>query len=113
MHTLVRDVDNGGDYACVGAESTWQISILFFQFCSEPKIALKNKAYFKKVSVCQESLWMVPMPMSEMETAFKVQDGDFPGGAVVRNPPANAGDTGSSPGPGRSPMARSNYTRSP
>ena len=27
---------------------------------------------------------------------------DFPGGTVVRNPPANAGDTGSSPGPGRS-----------
>ena len=26
----------------------------------------------------------------------------FPGGAVVKNPPANAGDTGSSPGPGRS-----------
>ena len=24
---------------------------------------------------------------------------DFPGGAVVKNPPANAGDTGSSPGP--------------
>ena len=28
----------------------------------------------------------------------------FPGGAVVKNPPANAGDTGSSPGPGRSHM---------
>ena len=32
----------------------------------------------------------------------------FPGGTVVKNPPANAGDTGSSPGPGRSPMPRSN-----
>ena len=29
----------------------------------------------------------------------------FPGGTVVKNPPANAGDTGSSPGPGRSPHA--------
>ena len=29
---------------------------------------------------------------------------DFPGGAVVKNPPANAGDTGSSPGPGSSHM---------
>ena len=28
----------------------------------------------------------------------------FPGGAVVENLPANAGDTGSSPGPGRSHM---------
>ena len=31
-------------------------------------------------------------------------NGDFPGGAVVKNPPANAGDTGLSPGPGRSRM---------
>ena len=28
----------------------------------------------------------------------------FPGGAVVKNPPANVGHTGSSPGPGRSHM---------
>ena len=32
----------------------------------------------------------------------------LPGGAVVKNPTANAGDTGSSPGPGRSHMPRSN-----
>ena len=31
----------------------------------------------------------------------------FPGGAVVKNPPANAGNTGSSPGPGRSHMPQS------
>ena len=28
----------------------------------------------------------------------------FPGGTVVKNPPANAGDTGLSPDPGRSHM---------
>ena len=33
---------------------------------------------------------------------------DFPGGTVVKNPPANAGDTGLSPGPGRSHKSRSN-----
>ena len=32
----------------------------------------------------------------------------FPGGAVVENLPANAGDTGSSPGLGRSHMPQSN-----
>ena len=32
----------------------------------------------------------------------------FPGGTVVKNLPASAGDTGSSPGPGRSHMPRSN-----
>ena len=31
---------------------------------------------------------------------------DFPGGAVVKNPPPNAGDPGSIPGSGRSPGAR-------
>ena len=33
---------------------------------------------------------------------------DFPGGAVVKNPPANAGDTDSIPGLGRSHIPRSN-----
>ena len=33
---------------------------------------------------------------------------DFPGGAVVKNPPANAEDTGSSPGLGRSHISQSN-----
>ena len=33
---------------------------------------------------------------------------DFPGGPVVMNPPANAGDTGLIPGPGRSHMPRNN-----
>ena len=35
--------------------------------------------------------------------------GGFPGGAVVVNLPANAGDMGSSPGLGRSHMPWSNY----
>ena len=34
--------------------------------------------------------------------------GDFPGGAVVKNLPANAGDKGLLPGLGRSHMLRSN-----
>ena len=34
--------------------------------------------------------------------------GGFPGGSVVKNPPANAGDMGLSPGPGRSHMPWSN-----
>ena len=33
---------------------------------------------------------------------------DFPGGAVVKNLPANAGDMGSIPGPGRCHMPQSN-----
>ena len=43
-------------------------------------------------------------------TPTQIQNGlrDFPGGAVVKNPPANAGDTGLVPGPGRSHVPRSN-----
>ena len=37
----------------------------------------------------------------------KIYKQDFPGGAVVKNPPANAGDTGSIPGLGTSHMPRS------
>ena len=33
---------------------------------------------------------------------------DFPGGTVVKSPPANAGDKGSSPGPGGSHTPPSN-----
>ena len=39
---------------------------------------------------------------------LKILDPGFPGGAVVENLPANAGDTGLSPGLGRSHMMRSN-----
>ena len=45
---------------------------------------------------------------TEGEMLYNIEFGDFPGGAVVKNPPANAGDTGSSPGPGRSHMPWSN-----
>ena len=37
----------------------------------------------------------------------------FPGGTVVESPPADAGDTGSCPGPGRSPMLQSGWAREP
>ena len=39
---------------------------------------------------------------------LKITTLDFPGGTVVKNPPANAGDTGSSPGWRRSHMLWSN-----
>ena len=45
--------------------------------------------------------------MLEVSTNFKRGE-DFSGSAVVKNPPANAEDTGSIPGPGRSHMPRSN-----
>ena len=50
-----------------------------------------------------------PIKRQRLSDCMKKQGaGDFPGGAVVKNPPANAGDTGSIPGPGRSHTPRSN-----
>ena len=49
---------------------------------------------------------------SRLWECIREQNG-FPGGAVVKNAPANAGDTGSSPGLGRSHMPRSNWAREP
>ena len=45
-----------------------------------------------------------PAPTSLKEAIM----GDFFGGAAVKSPPANAGDTGSIPGPGRYHMPQSN-----
>ena len=58
---------------------------------------------------CTGSVESHPLPHqgSPQFSCFKKTRG-FPGGAVVESLPANAGDTGSSPGLGRSHMPRSN-----
>ena len=43
-----------------------------------------------------------------VKISFKNISRDFPGGTVVKNPPANVGHTGSSPGLGRPQVPRSN-----
>ena len=43
-----------------------------------------------------------------LKLLLKLKSRGFPGGAVVENLPANAGDTGLSPGLGRSHMPWSN-----
>ena len=54
--TLVRDVDNGENYACVEAGGIWDVSIPSFQFCCELKTAVKNKVlkkvYCIKINLC-------------------------------------------------------------
>ena len=51
---------------------------------------------------------LLPGVTQSSEESSKIPQEGFPGGAVVKNPLANAGDTGSSPGPGRSHMPWSN-----
>ena len=45
--------------------------------------------------------------------SLKTKSQAFPGGSLVKNPPANAGDTGSVPGLGRSHMPQSNEASMP
>ena len=52
--------------------------------------------------------FQLPIISKFLKTLEKNVWQDFPGGTVVKNPPADAGDMGSSPGPGRSHMPRSN-----
>ena len=49
-----------------------------------------------------------PNKLLELQQSLEISNMGFPDGAVVKNLPANAGDTGSSPVPGRSHMPRSN-----
>ena len=58
---------------------------------------IRNTGYEKKKKTTNSKCWR----------------GDFPGGTVVKNPPANAEDKGSSPGPGRSHMPWSNKAHVP
>ena len=50
---------------------------------------------------------------SDLKRFLKLPGQGFPSGAVVENLPANAGDTGLSPGLGRSHMPRSSWAREP
>lgn len=48
MYILVEDADNGGDYACVGAEGIQEISVPSSQFSVNLKLLQKLKGYLLK-----------------------------------------------------------------
>ena len=54
------------------------------------------------------SLYFLFNSVMNLKLLLKLKSRGFPGGAVVENLPANAGDTGLSPGLGRSHMPWSN-----
>ena len=100
-----------------------QFKMSSFYFFPSSLSSLGAKLSFTKKTTCDfclkqdpSKLMLPPLmePLLELEpmilnvTVFKKLSGDFPGSAVVKNPPANAGDMGSSPGPGISHMPRSN-----
>ena len=57
---------------------------------------------FIQVAFIEVKHWKSPKYRTIREWIEMLLHRDFPGGAVVKNPPANAGDTGPIPGPGRS-----------
>ena len=97
------------------------------KFCSQTSRSWQVWISHGALSPCQWLLCILAcdeIPTSNIQTntcrgisgkvlLLKETQGDFPGGAVVKNPPANAGDTDSSPGPGSSHMPRSNQARAP
>ena len=53
------------------------------------------------------------MPINCTDLAYERTVQGVPGGSVVKNPPASAGDTGSIPGPGRSQSSRATKAHLP
>ena len=87
-------------------------SPMFFLLYFSPHTLFCFDTYWKTLLVydfTMEEAWHkrpieeIGMPKIEIKETL-----GFPGGAVVENLPANAGDTGSSPGLGRSHMPRGN-----
>ena len=73
----------------------------------------KNQGYLQEEltpSLSKKKILQHVLVISKSEEAKKKPKTvrDFPGGTVVKNPPASAGDMGSIPGLGRSHMLRSN-----
>ena len=64
------------------------------------------------IAIKQEQKFFLKVPLESKKDLIpwklKIDSQGFPGGAVVENLPANAGDMGSIPGPGGSHMPWSN-----
>ena len=67
---------------------------------------------FRHISVITNSvcdLFRHMFMWSKKAKLIETESRGFPGGSMVKNPPANAGDTDLTPGLGRSQMPRDNY----
>ena len=72
------------------------------------RVAMQKK-YWTILSCAADTQWSFQRRCRGKKTFCR----GFPGGAVVESLPANAGDTGSSPGLGGSHMPRSDWAREP
>ena len=82
-----------------------------------PQRSMWNRIERPEVIPCIYGYWFLTKVKRQFKgerIVFSINgSGGFPGGAVVGSLPANAGDTGSSPGLGRSHVPRSNWAREP
>ena len=81
-------------------------------FASHPRVKVQERAYswssfmyplLFPPALDQGEEWSNHSSLHSIREVLYVQWQGFPGGSVVKNPPAFAGDTGSIPGSGRSP----------
>ena len=87
--------------------SLWWGIIIVPSFNSLSMISFDSLKIFV-IAALKSAMVNIWAPSKFLLPALKNNKQGFPGGAVVENLPANAGDTGSSPGLGRSHMPRSN-----
>ena len=95
-----------------GRESCLETSLLevLIHWCAKEALSSLRKVQLPRDSPANSRDYS--RRKSERDPLKKFVKG-FLGGTVVKNPPANARDTGSSPGPGRSHMPWSNKARAP
>ena len=86
-----------GEFYQIFREELTPILLKFFQIIAEEE-TLPNSFY-------KATITLTPKP--DRDTTKRKLQG-FPGGSVVKNQPANSGDMGSNPVPGRSHIPRSN-----
>lgn len=74
--SLVRDADNAGGCARVGAEGTWEISGLSAEFCRKPETVLKVKSTLKKVRERNNKLLYTDISISHVTTHLCIMDSE-------------------------------------
>ena len=91
--------------------STVSSRLVFYLFCLSPNTVADLVARFQASGGKGHKLsWSGPDSVLQSLFFFKLKKigGGFPGGSLIKNPPAGAGDMGLIPNLGRSHMPRSN-----